>query len=37
VKLVDEIVARETAERLFFTFNHPTLQLLADCAARLLD
>ncbi|WP_226583481.1 WcbI family polysaccharide biosynthesis putative acetyltransferase [Acuticoccus sediminis] len=36
VKIVDDIAEREAHERLFFTFNHPALQLLADYAAKLL-
>lgn len=35
--ITDEIARREESEQLFFTFNHPSMQLLADYALRLTD
>ena len=36
VSVADEIAARAAHERLFFTFNHPSLQLLADYALAIV-
>ena len=36
VKIVDDIAEREASERLFFTFNHPSVALLAEYAGRIL-
>ena len=37
VKIVDEIAEKESRERLFFTFNHPSLQLIAEYSHRILQ